>query len=251
MRAISICRTLALAGVGAVAVAGAARADFRDALLMPYAEAERAFALPDQSQRNDPFLTNIVDPGGLKVDYVIARFEPNSGPNRTYAIYARGTVRIDNTSFDARVPIAFGDLAIDSTDQYHQIATYCDRTMGYGRPLRTIDTKTLAEALTGGPYLIRPAIIPHYDAQKPCTPLPIPVTFDETHMQANILGGSAQVVTTPQSQGACDAVGKALVASAVTYHELAQRGAASAVSKRDVALRLSEAAVGLPPCPIP
>lgn len=251
MRAISICRTLALAGVGAVAVSGAAKADFRDALLMPYAEAERAFALPDQSQRNDPFLVNIVDPGGLKIDYVIARFQPNAGPQRTYAIYARGTVRIDNTSFDARVPIAFGDLAIDSTDVHLQMAAYCDRTAGYGRPLRTLDTQSLIDALKGGPYLVRPEIIPHYDPQKTCMTLPIPVAFDETQMQATILGGSAQVVTTPQTTGACDAVGKALVASAVTYHELAARGAASAVSKRDVALRLSQAAVGQPPCPIP
>ncbi len=251
MRAISICRTLAFAGLGAVAVSGAARADFRDAMLMPYAEAERAFSLPDPSRRNDPFLVNIVDPGGLKVDHVIVRFQPNSGPNRTYALYARGTVRIDDTSFDARVPIAFGDLSIDSTAPQLQIASYCDRTMGYGRPLGAVDSKTLVNALKGGPYLIRPEIVPHYGPQKPCTPLPVPVVFDETHMQATILGGSAQVVTSPQSTGACDAVGKALVASAVTYHELAQRGAASTVTKRDVALRLSEAAAGQPPCPIP
>lgn len=251
MRAISIFRTLALTATATIAVSAAAHADFRDALLMPYAEAERAFSLPDQSQRNDPFLTNIVDPGGLKVDYIIARFQPNSGTNRTYALYARGTVRIDNTSFDARVPIAFGDLGIDAAATQLQIATYCDRTTGYGRPLGAVDTKFLVDALKGGPYLIRPEIIPHYNPQKTCTGMPIPVVFDETHMQATILGGSAQVVTTPQSTGACDAVGKALVASAVTYHELAQRGATGAVTKRDVALRLSEAAVGQPPCPIP
>ncbi len=246
----TMCRVLALAGLGVV-VSGAAHADFRDAMLMPYAEAERAFALPDQSTRNDPFLKNIVDPGGLKVDYIIARFEPNSGPNRTYALYARGSVTIEGVTFDARLPVAFGDLGIDATDPHLQMATYCDRTAGYGRPLATVDTPVLVKALKGGPYLIRPAIIPHYDAQKACTGVPLPVAFDETQMQASILGGNAQVVTSPRSTGSCDAVGKALIASAVTYHELAQRGAAGEITKRDVALRLSDAAVGEPPCPIP
>ncbi len=245
-----VCRVLALAGLG-VCAATSARADFRDAMLMPYDEAQRAFSLPDPATRNDPFLQNIVDPGGLKVEQIIARFEPNSGPQRRYALYARGKVTIDGKTWDARVPVAFGDMQIDGLDPKLQLVTYCDRTAGYGRPLQTQDSQSLVNALKSGTFPYRAQVIPHYAPQQSCMNIPLPVTFDETGMQASVLGGAAQTVTSPRTTGSCDTVGEALVTSAVTYHELARRGLAGQISKTDVALRLSDATRGQPACPVP
>lgn len=245
-----VCRVLALAGLGACA-ATSAHADFRDAMLMPYDEAQRAFSLPDPATRNDPFLQNIVDPGGLRVEHLIVRFEPNTGPQRRYALYARGKVTINGKTWDARVPVAFGDLEIDGLDPRLQLASYCDRTAGYGRPLQTVESQALVNALKGGAFPIRSMVIPHYDPQRSCTKIPLPVSFDETGMQASVLGGAAQTVTSPHTVGSCDTVGNALVASAVTYHELARRGLANQVTKTDIALRLSDATVGQPSCPVP
>lgn len=246
----SVCRVMILAGLGMCA-ATSARADFRDAMLMPYDEAQRAFSLPDPSTRNDPFLQNIVDPGGLKVEQILARFEPNSGPQRRYALYARGKVTIDGKTWDARVPVAFGDMQINGLDPRLQFVTYCDRTAGYGRPLQTMDSQGLVNAIKSGTFAYKSMVVPHYDAAMTCKNIPLPVTFDETGMQASVLGGAAQTVTSPMTKGSCDTVGEALVTSAVTYHELARRGLAGQISKTDVALRLSDASRGQPPCPIP
>lgn len=246
----SVCRILVLAGLGMCA-ATSARADFRDAMLMPYDEAQRAFSLPDPTTRNDPFLQNIVDPGGLKVEQLVVRFEPNTGAHRRYALYARGKVTIDGKTWDARVPVAFGDMQIDGLDPKLQLVTYCDRTAGYGRPLQTMDSGALVNALKSGTFPYRSAVIPHYEAQQNCMNIPLPVTFDETGMQASVLGGAAQTLTSPMVTGSCDTVGQALVASAVTYHELSRRGLAGQITKLDVALRLSDATRGQPACPVP
>lgn len=245
-----VSRILLVAGLGLFAATNA-HAEFRSAMLMPYEEAQRAFSLPDPATRNDPFLRNIIDPGGLKIDHIVARFDPGSGAERRYGLYGRGKVTIGGKTWDARVPLAFGDMRIDGLDPQLQLVSYCDRTDGYGRPLETMDSGALINAIKSGTFPYRTAALPHYNPQRPCTQIPLPVAFDETGMQGTILGGATQTVTSPMPVGSCDTVGNALVLAAVTYHELARRGLHGQITPHDVALRLTDATVGQPPCPVP